>query len=78
MKEKGFILKKTRNRQFPAETIMGADYADYLALLANTPTQAESSLHDLEQVAGGVSLHVNEDKTENMCFNQEGDISILN
>ena len=26
----------------------------------------------------GLVLHVNADKTEYMCFNQEGDISILN
>ena len=35
-------------------------------LLANTPTQAKSQKHSLEQV------------TENMCFNQKGDISRLN
>ena len=33
--------------------------------------------HSLEQEAGGIGLHVNEDKTEYMCFNQRGDISTL-
>ena len=37
-KENGFILKKARSRWYPAETI--TDYADDIALLANTPTQA--------------------------------------
>ena len=46
-------------------------------LLANTPAQAESLLHSLEQTAGGIGLHVNEDKIEYMCFNQRGDISTL-
>ena len=32
---------------------MNADYPDKIALLANTPTQAESWLHSLEQKAGG-------------------------
>ena len=52
---------------------MDADYADNIALLANTPTQAKFLLHSLEQAAGGIGLHMN----ANMCFNQ-GDISTLN
>ena len=40
--------------------------------------QAESLLHTLEWVAGGIGLHVNTDKTEYTCFNQRGDISTLN
>ena len=48
------------------------------ALLANTPAQAESLLHKLEQAPGGIGLYVNADKTEFMCFYQRGDISALN
>ena len=69
MKVNGFTLKKTRSRWYPAETITDADYADDIALLANTPTQAEFLLHSLERAAGGIGLHVNADKTEYMCFN---------
>ena len=57
---------------------MDADYADDIALLANTPAQAETLLHSLEQAASGIGLHVNTNKTEYMCFNQRGDISTLN
>ena len=35
MKENGFTLK-ARNKIYPAETIMDADYTDDLMLLANT------------------------------------------
>ena len=35
-------------------------------------------LNSMEQAAGGIGLHVNADKTENMCFNQRGNISTLN
>ena len=45
IKENGITLKKARRRQYLAETIMDIDYADYIALLANTPTQAKSLLH---------------------------------
>ena len=50
---------------------------DDIALLVNTSTQAESLLHSLEQVAGGISFHVNTDKTEYMYFNQKRNISTL-
>ena len=78
MKENGFKLAKERNRRYPAQTIIDADYAENIAPLANTPTQAETLQHSLERAAGGICLHVNADKTECMCFNQRGDISTLN
>ena len=52
-------------------------YADDTAILANTPNQAETLLHSLERAAVGIGLHVNAHKTEYMCYNQIGDISIL-
>ena len=47
MKENGFKLAKERNRRYPAQTIMDVDYTDDIALLANTPAQAETLLHSL-------------------------------
>ena len=54
------------------------DYANDIALLANTPAQAETLLHSLEQATSGIGLHVITDKTEHLCFNKRGDISTLN
>ena len=62
---------------YPAKTITDADYADDIAILVNTPKQAETLLHSLERAAAGIGLHVNAHKTEYMCFNQTGDISTL-
>ena len=58
IKENCFTLfkKKPRSRQYPAETITDADYADDLVLLANTLAQAESLLYSLEQAASHWSL----------------------
>ena len=47
-----------------------------IALLANTPNQAETLLHSLERAAG-IAFLVNSHKTEYMCYNQTGDISTL-
>ena len=75
IRENGFELTKKRSRRYPAKTITDADYADDIALLANTPKQAETLLHNLERAAAGIGLHVNAHKTEYMCYNQTGDIS---
>ena len=72
-----FELTKKRSRRYPAKTITDADYADDIAILANTPNQAETLLHSLEQADAGIGLHVNAHKTEYMCFNQTDDISTL-
>ena len=50
----------------------------YTVLLSNTPAQAESLLPNLKQVARGFGLYANSDKTEFLCFNQDGAISSLN
>ena len=48
-----------------------------IAILANTPNQAETLQHSLERAAAGIGLQVNAHKTEYMCCNQTGDISKL-
>ena len=77
IRENGFELTKKRRRRYPAKTITNADYADDIALVTNTPNQAETLLHSLERAAAGIGLHVSAQKTEFLCFNQKGDISPL-
>ena len=54
IRENGFGLTKKRSRRYPTKTITDADYADDIALLANTPNQAETLLHSLERAAAGI------------------------
>ena len=75
IRENGFELSKRRSKRYPAKKITDADYADDLALLANTPNQAETLLHSLERAAAGIGLQVNTHKTEYMCYNQTGNIA---
>ena len=77
IRENGFELTKKRSRRYPAKTITDADYANDIALLANTPNQAETLLYSLERAAAGIGLHINAHKTEYMCYNQTGDITTL-
>ena len=37
-------------------------------LLANTPAQAESLLHNLEQAAGDIGLYIDAKNAEFICF----------
>ena len=39
-----------------------------IALLAKTPTQVESLLHNLEQAPEDIGLYVKANKTEYICF----------
>ena len=77
IRENSFELRKKRSRRYPAKTITDADYADDIAILANTSNQAETLLHSLERATPGIGFHVNAHKTEYMCYNQTGDISAL-
>ena len=76
MKDK-FQAGKRKKQKIPC-TITDANYADDIVLLTNTPAQAETLLHSLEWLAGGIGFNVNADKVEYTCFNQRGDISTLN
>ena len=69
IRENGFELTKKRSRRYPAKTITDAEYVYDIAILANTPNQAETLLHSLERAAAGIGLHVNAHKTEYMCYN---------
>ena len=78
MKENGFKLTKERSKRYLVQIITDANYADDIALLSYTPTQAEAQLYRLERAAADIGLHVNAHKTGYMCFNQRGDISSVN
>ena len=77
IRENGFELTKKSSRSYPAKTITDADYADDIALLENTPNQAETLQRSLERAATGIGLSVNAHKTEYTCYNQTGDITTL-
>ena len=77
IRENGFELTKKINRRYTAKTITDADYADDIAILANTPNQAETLMNSLERAAAGIGRPVNAHRIEYMCYNQTGGISTL-
>ena len=77
MKDIDFTLRNARSRCYPLQTIMDADYIDVIALLANTPNQTKSLLHNLELAARGISHHVNADKTKYISSLNGGFLKLL-
>ena len=75
IRENGFELTKKRSRRYPTKTITDAEYADDIAILANTSNQAETLQHSLERAAPGIDLYVNAHKTEYMCLIQQATFS---
>ena len=68
-----FTFKYTRNKRYP-----DAVYVDDLALLGNVSAEAKLLLNSLGQVARSISLYVNANKTNLMCFKQGVAISSFN
>ena len=73
-KRNSFTLKKeeARNHWHLAEIITDVDWVDDVALLVNTPTQAEFLQYSLEKAAGGVVFCMNANKNALFWFKQEG------
>ena len=71
IKENNFELTKKRSRRYLAKTITYADYADDIAILPNTPAQAETLLHSLPRAAAGIGLHVNDTKRNTWALIQQ-------
>lgn len=63
-KHKGIKVKPRKSSRFPAIHETDVDFADDLALLANSLTHAQDLLISLETAANSVGLYLNEDKTE--------------
>ena len=68
MKENSFKLAKEKKQKISRKNNYEHGYSDDIALLANTPAQAQALLHSLERAAASIGLYVNADKTEYMYF----------
>ena len=70
MKEDSTTLKEATNERYPAETITDVDYADDLALLANTFNLTESQMHSLLQTTRDVIVNFISDEIDMLCIQQ--------
>ena len=70
-------LKKASRRQYSTETMMDADYTNDLALASNIPAQAKPLMHSMKQAARDIGFYVNPNKTEFLCFKENGAFATL-
>ena len=66
-----FHIKKTRNGQHHAQTKTDVVHACYLVLLTNTPAQAKSQPHSLEQAAECIGFYVMQIKQSSCVLNKK-------
>lgn len=59
----GFTLSPSLSSQYPVKMLTDIDYADDLAIIADTITNAKV-LHHLENAANDVGLYINASKIE--------------
>ena len=68
-----FTLTQRRSIRYPALYITDIDYADDIAVTANTMKATNILLHQLEETADDIGLEINSDKTEYMRLNPNSD-----
>ena len=72
----GFTITPRRSRQVGPLNITDLDFADDIALLSDTATQAQELLRNVENAALCVGLHMNAKKTQFMTYNQSTCVDI--
>ena len=65
---KGFQLQSRKSSRHPAIHLTDADFADDIALISNTISDAQTLLNSLESAANCVGLYLNDSKTEYMSY----------
>ena len=74
--EIGFTIKPYRSRSVKAESLSDTDFADDIALIADTVKEVETLMQEVERVAASVGLKMNEGKTKFITQNIENPDSI--
>ena len=60
----GFTLKPARSKRHKAIKLADIEFADDIALLANSAIDSQTLLQTVEEIAASVSLKMNESKTK--------------
>ena len=72
----GFTITPRKSRRVGPLNMTDLDFADDIALLSDTATQAQELLNKVEDAALCVGLHMNAKKTQFMAYNQPSCVSI--
>ena len=75
-KSVGFTLKRRRSRRHPAEVIPDLGYADDIALLEDTISEAQDLLLNVEAACQSIGLYLNVGKTKYMHLNPSSEVQL--
>ena len=67
---------KRKSNRYPDVHITDIDYADDIAVIINSLIDANKLLNKCEDTAKDIGLHIQSDKTEYMCLNNENQINM--
>ncbi|XP_072049983.1 craniofacial development protein 2-like [Amphiura filiformis] len=73
----GFTVNPRRSRRVGPLCVTDLDFADDIALISDTASQAQELLEMIEKAALRVGLHMNTKKTKCMVFNQQTEVDIM-
>ncbi|XP_072028360.1 uncharacterized protein [Amphiura filiformis] len=72
----GFTANFRRSRRVGPLCVTDLDFADDIALISDTASQAQELLERIEKAALRVGLHMNTKKTKCMVFNQQTEVDV--
>ena len=75
--EAGFTITPARSRRVKALKVTDTEFADDIALIADSIKDVQNMLRDVETAAAQVGLRMNESKTKYMTANISGDEPVL-
>ena len=72
----GLIITERKSRRYPATGVTYIEYADDIAITTNSIEEANTILHQIEEISKAIGLCINVSKAEYMSFNQDSSVSM--
>ena len=72
----GLIITERKNRRYPATRATEIEYADDIAITTNSIEEANTILHQIEDISKDIGICINVSKTEYMSLIQDSSVSM--
>ena len=72
----GLIITERKSRRYPATRVTNIEYADDIAITTNSIEEANTILHQIEDISKDIGLCINVSKTEYMSLHQDSSVSM--
>ena len=72
----GLIITERKSRRYPARRVTYIEYANDIAITTNYIEEANTILHQIEEISKDIGLCINVSKTEYMSLHQDSSMSM--